>query len=206
MSNMAYQTCQQNQMPVRGKRARRGAATLWIILCLPAVLCLIGVVVETGNLLLARIELTNALEAGALSGVDEWSDFGNTPANRTASRSRAVALVASNTMTGTSLSGAVSANGGGGGANENSTCTGNVVILGSGSNAALDFNAGTDPTLPGRYFAVRVQASMSVNSIIGTLCGVAVGPFNVTTEATAGKLGGGITKLYSPSSVICPGP
>ncbi len=70
MSNMAYQTCQQNQMPVRGKRARRGAATLWIILCLPAVLCLIGVVVETGNLLLARIELTNALEAGALSGAD----------------------------------------------------------------------------------------------------------------------------------------
>jgi Flp pilus assembly protein TadG len=206
MSNKACQTYRRNRPTWRRKRARRGAATLWIILWIPAVLCLLGTVVETGNLLLARIELTNALEAGALSGADEWGDSGvNTSVSRTAARDRAVALIESNTMTATSLRGSVSKNVGVAGVNENLVCTGNVVILGAADTGMLDFDASIDPMAAGQDFAVRVQATVSVNSIIGTFCGVAVGPFSVTAEATA-RYDGGATKLYSPTSVTCPGP
>lgn len=189
---------------------RRGVATLWIILWLPAVLCLLGVVVEMGNLLLARVELTNALEAAALAGVDEWGDLFasttmNTSVQRDAARSRAVGLLEANTVVGQSLVSNVAANGGGSGANDNVTCTGNVVILGRADTTSLDFNAGMDPTTPGGNFAVHVQASKSINSIIGTFCGVAVGPFNVTAQTTA-RYDGGSAKLYQPSSFTCPGP
>lgn len=185
-------------------------ATLWIILWLPAVLCLLGIVVEMGNLLLARVELTNALEAAALAGADEWGDLVaissmNTTVERDAARSRAVELYEANTVVGQSLAGNVAANGGGSGANDNVTCTGSVVILGRADTGTLDFNAGLDPVTTSGDFAVHVQASKSINSIIGTFCGVAVGPFNVTAQSTA-RYDGGAAKLYRPTSFTCPGP
>jgi Flp pilus assembly protein TadG len=189
----------------RRQAGRRGVATLWIILWLPAVLCLLGVVVEMGNLLLARVELTNALEAAALAGVDEWGDrvassTVNTSTERDAGRTRAVEFVEANTVTGQSLVGSVAANGGGSDANDNATYAGSVVILGRADLVTFDFDAGDDPTdLPVGDFAVHVQATISINSIIGTFCGVAVGPFDVTAQATA-RYAGGMPKLYRPSS------
>lgn len=55
---------------------RRGAITVWMILAIPVLATLFCVVLEVGNLWLARIELTNALEASALAAVEEWGDRG----------------------------------------------------------------------------------------------------------------------------------
>lgn len=62
----------------RGRAAqwRRGVATLWLILLLPVLLILLCLVVEIGNLWLARMELEDGLEAGALAAVKEWGDTG----------------------------------------------------------------------------------------------------------------------------------
>ena len=60
----------------RLRSPRRGAITVWLILSIPVVITLLCVVAEVGNLWLARIELTNALEASALAAVKEWGDAG----------------------------------------------------------------------------------------------------------------------------------
>ena len=60
----------------RPPAGRRGAATLWTILAIPAVLTLLGVVTEVANLYLARIEMTNAMESAALAAVKHWGDAG----------------------------------------------------------------------------------------------------------------------------------
>jgi hypothetical protein len=62
--------------PTRPPAGRRGAATLWTILAIPAVLTLLGVLTEVANLYLARIELTNAMESAALAAVKHWGDAG----------------------------------------------------------------------------------------------------------------------------------
>src|SRR5215471_16583286 len=56
--------------------ARRGSATLWIVIWLPCLLVLFCVLARVANLWLARIELENALEAAALAAVKEWGDAG----------------------------------------------------------------------------------------------------------------------------------
>ena len=55
---------------------RRGAITVWLILAIPAVVTLLCVVAEVGNLWLARVELTNSLEAAALGAVQQWGSAG----------------------------------------------------------------------------------------------------------------------------------
>lgn len=57
-----------------GKAARRGVATLWLILMLPVLLILLCLVIETANLWLARQELEDSLESAALAGVQEWGE------------------------------------------------------------------------------------------------------------------------------------
>ena len=57
-------------------QSRGGAITVWLILAIPVLLTLFCVVLEVGNLWLARTELTNALEASALAAVEEWGDGG----------------------------------------------------------------------------------------------------------------------------------
>lgn len=62
----------------QGRRGavRRGAVTLWTVLCLPVVLSVLVVMVEVSHLWQARVELENALEAGVLAAVKEWGDQG----------------------------------------------------------------------------------------------------------------------------------
>ena len=53
---------------------RRGIATLWLILLLPAIVTLLVLVVEMGNLWVAQLELDNSLEAAALAAAQSWDD------------------------------------------------------------------------------------------------------------------------------------
>lgn len=64
--------------PLRNRRARRaqarrGIATLWLILFLPVILIALCVVVEIGRVWLARAELEDGLEAAALAALSEWT-------------------------------------------------------------------------------------------------------------------------------------
>ncbi len=55
---------------------RRGVAKLWLILFLPLFVLMLAVVIDIGNLWLARAELETSLEAAALAAVKEWGGAG----------------------------------------------------------------------------------------------------------------------------------
>jgi len=112
----------------RRRRQRRGVATLWLILALPVLVLLLGVVIEIGNIWLARVELENALEAAALAGVKEWGDAGG--GDTQTARNVAITYAASNTVTGTAV--AITSNyqspPPAGFRNQNATCTGDLIF------------------------------------------------------------------------------
>lgn len=151
---------------------------------MPAALCLLGVVIEAGNLWLARVELTNGLEAAALAAVDQWGDAGaNTPAARDAARAEGVALAAANTVSAEPLT--LMLNSGGPAPNNNAAYTGSVVILGAYNPATREFNGVLDPTTAGYDLGVQARATVTVQSILGSYCGMSLAPFDITTTATA---------------------
>ncbi len=53
---------------------RRGISALWLLLFLPLLVIALCLVVEIGNLWIARIELESAAESAALAAVKEWGD------------------------------------------------------------------------------------------------------------------------------------
>ncbi len=185
---------------------RRGVATLWVILALPVVLCLLALIVETGGLLLARMQLLHALEAAALAGVDAWGDQVNAPGGsnstmtRNAARARAVELFQANTIAGQSWLGVLQSNGDAL-ESDNQTCTGSVVILGEVTGMdAYTFTAGT---VVNDDYGVRTQATLSVNSVLANLMGITLGPFSIQGEATA-RYNGGQPQLIRVTTFICP--
>jgi len=177
---------------------RSGVSTVWTLLSIPAALCMLGVIVETGNLWLARVELTNALEAAALAGADVWGD---TAINLDA-RMAAADFAATNTVNGDPV--LVAANftaPTGANPNGNASCIGNVVILGDVTGVSpFTFDAGTAPTIER---GVRVQATVPVESIIGKLCGNLMGPWDVTTNVTA-IYDGNSPRTVRIGTFICP--
>lgn len=62
--------------------SRRGIATIWVLASMPVILTLLVMIVDGGNLWVARTELKNALDAGALSGVKTWGEGGSTLQSR----------------------------------------------------------------------------------------------------------------------------
>jgi Flp pilus assembly protein TadG len=179
---------------------RSGVSTLWLILTLPVALCLLGVVVETGNLWLARVELTNALEAATLAGVDQWGDAGgNTMADRNTARATAVTFALTNTVNDWPVG--VGANGGGAAPNDNASYSGNVIVLGAYHPGTRQFDGTLDPQTAGYDFAVNARATVPVNSIIGSFCGVTFSPLNVTTQVTA-RYDAGQPKLVRVDSFV----
>ncbi|MEX0794179.1 MAG: pilus assembly protein TadG-related protein [Pirellulaceae bacterium] len=58
------------------RQSRQGIAVVWLLLTLPVLLILLCLVVEAGNLWLARMELKHAMESAALAAVKEWGDAG----------------------------------------------------------------------------------------------------------------------------------
>ena len=61
-------------MPKPRSTNRRGWATLWLIIWLPALLALFCALIGIANLWLARVELENSMEAAALAAVKHWGD------------------------------------------------------------------------------------------------------------------------------------
>lgn len=119
---------------------RRGISTVWIIASVPALLTLLCLVLEVANLWLARVELKNAVDAAALSGVKTWGEGSSTAAARTETQSTA----AMNTVVGTAV--ALDLNSGAG-TNGNGANTGDI-LLGtiSGTPGALTFNCNGTPS------------------------------------------------------------
>lgn len=157
--------------PIRSHR--RGVATLWLILALPAVLTLLVVVVEVGNLWTARAELESALEAAALAGAQEWCDSGNI----VAARQRAVEMANGNSLAGVYLVISNNDDGGGGQINRNASATGNLILGAVTGPSPANFDATQAPdcgAAPARDFGVRAQATVEVETICNSVFGLAL--------------------------------
>lgn len=119
---------------------RRGVATVWIIASVPALACLLCLVLEVANLWMARVELRNALDAAALSAVKTWGEGGSTISARMDGQTAA----ALNTVTGSPVALGLNT---GGGTNGNGPSTGDI-LLGTitGTPGALTFNCNGTPS------------------------------------------------------------
>ena len=127
------------------RAARRGIATLWLILVLPAMLILLCLVMEIGNLWLARMELEDALEAAALAGVKEWGDIkgGDTLTSRNVAREFAEA----NTVRGVPVALAAALNYTNTNVNDNTSSSGELVFGSiTQTSPTVIFNANTEPS------------------------------------------------------------
>lgn len=61
--------------PEQSTRPRHGVVTFWAIVTIPIFMLMLMIVLEIGNLWLARIQFKNALESGALAAVKTWGDM-----------------------------------------------------------------------------------------------------------------------------------
>jgi Flp pilus assembly protein TadG len=181
---------------------------LWLIVALPVLLLLACLLVEIGNIWLARAELENAMEAAALAAVKEWGDRGG--GDTEMPREVGVAYAEANPVTGVPPAPFLSNRDGGDSPNQNEDCTGNLVF-GAVTNAAVpyEFNAGVQPSCSGAPFAVRARATVPVQSIGGRLSGMNWGMFSVSASAVAMyDCTTGRPRLIRvrPEDIVCPGP
>lgn len=141
----------------RRANSRRGIATIWVIVSMPALLTLLVVLIDVANVWLAKIELKNALDAAALSGVKSWGE-GNSTAQ---SRLDANDAFNTNTILGSAFS-LVTAEGG---------CTnGNVISTGdllfgstTDSGGTITFNCNGVPAC----VVGAITANLEVNTVGG---------------------------------------
>lgn len=162
--NVAARGCQPAALAASSRHApkslssRRGIATIWVLAAMPVLLTLLVMLVDAGNLWVARTELKNALDAGALSGVKTWGEGGST----LQARLDAQDAFNTNTILGTqySLSTVV-----GGCTNGNSPPPATAeILLGTISDAASGFTfdcSGTPGCIVGAFsvtFAVDTSA------------------------------------------------
>lgn len=137
----------------RHLRKRRGIGTLWLILILPLAMILLCVVLEVGNLWLARQELEDSMEAAALAAVKQWAD---PPVVDTMTpREVGVQYAAANTAGGTPVTISTNYDNATGGVNQNAECDLTNIV---GSDGILVFGAITDTVSP-YTFNAGVQPS-----------------------------------------------
>lgn len=171
--------------------ARRGVATVWLVLFLPLFLLMLCFVIESGNLWMARSELESALEAAALAAVKEWGDTsgGSTSTARQVGQS----VAAANTVRGTSL--VIGQNYTAGGANNENT---NITFPPNTANLIFGALTSTSPTVVfcptvtpscgfGAVpdFAVRAESIKVITPVCSSLFGAILGSFQVHAQATA---------------------
>lgn len=164
----------------------------------PAFLSLFVLVTEIGNLWLAKIELRNAAEAGALAGAKAWGDNADSSAVRSAARLAAQAFAEANTITGVTIS--VNANDDGAGGNL--VCPGDV-LLGRFTGSTLDASpAALAGPVPASERGVRVHASALVPGLWNKING----SFPIQVAATAryvGSEGSGEPAAVSITALMC---
>ncbi len=164
----------------RGTHRRAGVATVWVILTVPAIFTMLVFVSDIANLWLARIELGNALEAGALAAAEEWAQGSSTTQARTIAQDYAFAnnVIGQPVSLGSNQDLAQ-------GPNDNASCTGDIV-LGAVDVLTFTFSAGTAPGPPStRHFGVKTQKTVVVPSLWTSLFGFTPGPYEVTAHAIA---------------------
>jgi hypothetical protein len=127
---------------------RRGVVALWLIVALPVLLMLVCLLIEIGNIWLARVELENALEAAALAAVKEWGDSGG--GDTQTPREVGVTYAQANAVTGVAPAPFLSNRDPGNAPNQNADCAGNLVF-GAITHGAIpyEFNAGVTPSCGG---------------------------------------------------------
>lgn len=189
--------------------ARRGIATYWIIGLVPAALALTVLLTDYGNVWLAREELENAVEAGALAGAKQWGDRSNAGAagiaNRTLAHNAAKTYAEANTILGQTFT--VNANNNVAATNNNNVCPGDVLlgrVLLVGAGPFYDFNASVSPGASPAFATrrgCRVSATTTVNSL---WVGFGVGPYTIRATAVARYAGGGAAKLISTEGDLSP--
>ncbi len=161
---------------------RRGIATIWVLTALPVVLTLLVMIVDGGNLWVARMELRNALDAAALSAAKTWGETSNTAQARLDAQD----AFNTNTILGNQYSLSTSNGGGCGNGNSSPSATAEI-LLGSitsiGSGFAIDYT-GT-PVCPGGTFGVRTRKAVSVPSVASAFLGLSINPYQVTCESYA---------------------
>ncbi len=197
------------------RRRRSGAATLWVLISLPALLIVLLIVVDVGNIWVARTELENALEASALAAVREWGATAPPPAMNATNpaRARGFTLAAANQVRGQALAIAmnqgtydVTTN-----PNENGMCetvigppaAGNLVF-GAISLDGMGLVTLDASNAPVDLYGVRAQASLKVASLAGSFLGISNGAYAVSAKATAMyDATGGTTRLVRVDQFIC---
>ena len=184
---------------MRATRRRKGIATVWIIAAGPALLALLVLVTEIANLWLARVELRNAVEAGALAGAKTWGDAPNDDgAARSAARLAARNFTQANLVVGSTVSIALNDNGTGNDNqnNNNQTCPGSI-LLGRLNASVLDTTA--DNPIAANERACRVYATEEVARLWKGFGG----PSSIQASATA-RYHDGMPRLTQITSTTCP--
>ncbi|MFN0197555.1 MAG: hypothetical protein ACKVT0_12495 [Planctomycetaceae bacterium] len=143
---------------------------------IPMLVTAFVVMFNAGNLWLASYEAHKAFEAGALAGVQQWGENGDTAANRLDSRNLAVTFVGANTAIGTTI--VITNNDGANDVNDNDSPDGDVVLgVLRPVAGGYEFQSNSTPGAGTENFGVRVHASFSVtgtdlmNDIGGTTFG-----------------------------------
>ena len=151
----------------------------------PVVLTLLVMIVDGGNLWVARMELKNALDAAALSAAKTWGEGGNTAPARAQARLDAHDAFNTNTILGSQyplsfVSGVCT--------NENPSPSATAeILLGEITNTATGFafNCSGTPVCPGGTFGVRTRKSVSVPSVASAFLGLSASPYQVTCQSYA---------------------
>lgn len=149
------------------QRTPRGIVTFWALVTIPVFLIMLCMVLEIGNLWLARIQLKNALESGALAAVKNWGDAGGGDTNN--SRQVGYQFVAANTINGTAVDlssiDALRNYNVGNAPNQNNSCTG-VMVFGAITTDTPNFvfDAGETPNCVQGQVLFDATASGSLSS------------------------------------------
>lgn len=166
---------------------RCGVAILWLILFLPLFLLVLGLVVDIGNVWLARAELESALESAALAAVKEWGDAGG--GDTLTARQVGQSFAMNSAVRGAPVF--ISDNYTKGASNENTThllapSTG-VLIFGAITSISpkVVFDPSVDPGCPSRPYAVMAYAQVNVSPVCGGLFRGIAGPLRVSVKTVA---------------------
>ncbi|MEX2175225.1 MAG: pilus assembly protein TadG-related protein [Pirellulaceae bacterium] len=152
---------------------RRGWASLWLVIWLPALLVLFSALLGIANLWLARVELENALEAAALAAIKEWGD--QRGGDTSQPRQVGIEFASLNSIRGKPLA-------------IGDKDDGNLIFgaIDSSDPDRVVFDAGICPTgeSAARKFGVRAQALVPVRSFGSIFLGRITGQ-SVQAKATA---------------------
>ena len=161
-------------------RSRRGLATGWLLIWSPVFLAMILLVIEVGNLMLARGQLENGLEAAALAAVQEWEDTGSTDN----ARAYAVSFARANTVASDPL--VIDPNDPNDA--DGDVVWGRVLVPVPDDCSPYTFIRGEAPDplngVPGAY-AIRTQKTLPITPVVSSMFGLSLGAYNVSAKAAA---------------------